>query len=52
MNALATRGNDAEALRVHDDLCRRLRDDLGIGPSAASRNLHTLLLTDRAKTER
>lgn len=44
MNALAARGNGAEAMRVYDALTRRLRDDLGVNPSAASRALHADLL--------
>lgn len=45
MRALAAGGNGAEALRVYDGLVRRLRDDLGISPSAATRDLHAELLS-------
>jgi DNA-binding SARP family transcriptional activator len=44
MEALAAEGNVAEALRVYDELCTRLRDDMGITPSAPSRELHARLL--------
>jgi DNA-binding SARP family transcriptional activator len=48
MRALVARGNDAEAIRVYEELCRRLRDELGVSPSAASRELHSALVTGRA----
>ncbi len=48
MRALAAGGNGAEALRTYDDLVRRLRDDLGISPSAATRDLHAELLSPTA----
>lgn len=44
MEALAAHGNRAEALLVYDDLRRRLRDDLGAAPSAATQELHLRLL--------
>jgi DNA-binding SARP family transcriptional activator len=44
MNALAAEGNIAEALRVYSQLCTRLRDELGVVPSAATRSLHDELL--------
>jgi pentatricopeptide repeat protein len=44
MQALARTGNSAEALRVYDELRTRLRDDLGIAPSADTLQLHTELL--------
>ncbi len=44
MRALATQGNDAEALTVYENLRLRLRDDLGAVPSAASQDLHRTLL--------
>lgn len=44
MQALAARGNNAEALQTYDELLRRLVADLGVGPSIASRTLHRTLL--------
>lgn len=44
MEALAARGNGADALLVYDNLRRRLRDDLGTGPSPETRELHRRLL--------
>jgi DNA-binding SARP family transcriptional activator len=44
MEALAREGNKAEALRIYENLRRRLRDDLGVAPSAQSQELHRLLL--------
>ena len=44
MRALATQGNVAEALRVHDTLRCLLRDELGIAPSPAVQDLHRELL--------
>jgi DNA-binding SARP family transcriptional activator len=44
MQALAAEGNDAEALRVYDDLRRLLHDELGTAPSAATQELHRSLL--------
>jgi len=44
MRALAARGNDAEALVVYEGLRVRLREDLGTSPSAATQDLHRLLL--------
>jgi pentatricopeptide repeat protein len=50
MEALAQRGNVAEALRVYDRLRLRLRDDLGIAPAAAVQELHRRLLGGTAAT--
>lgn len=47
MRALDQRGDRATALMVYDELCRVLRDDLGIAPGPASRALHASLLRDR-----
>jgi DNA-binding SARP family transcriptional activator len=44
MRSLAARGNDAEALRVYEQLRLRLREELGIDPSEATRALHLQLL--------
>jgi DNA-binding SARP family transcriptional activator len=44
MRAHAYSGNDAEALRVYERLRLRLRDELGIAPSADTRELHAQLL--------
>jgi SARP family transcriptional regulator, regulator of embCAB operon len=44
MEALAAEGNVAEALRVYDELCGVLRENLGVTPSAATRELHSKLL--------
>jgi SARP family transcriptional regulator, regulator of embCAB operon len=44
MNALRGEGNAAEAVRVYDELRRRLRDDLGVAPSAETQALHRELL--------
>jgi DNA-binding SARP family transcriptional activator len=44
MEALAARGNTAEALLAYDMLRRRLRDELGASPSAATQELHRRLL--------
>jgi SARP family transcriptional regulator, regulator of embCAB operon len=49
MNALVASGNGAEAMRVYDTLIRRLRDDLGVRPSDASRALHADLLAGSAE---
>ena len=37
MRALTARGNSAEALLVYDQLVQRLRDELGVPPSAETR---------------
>ena len=39
METLAARGNSAEALLVYDALRRRLREDLGVAPSAPTQEL-------------
>jgi SARP family transcriptional regulator, regulator of embCAB operon len=44
METLARRDNVAEALRVYEDLRRRLRDELGASPSAGTQELHRALL--------
>lgn len=44
MRALERTGNCAEALRVYEQLRTRLRDDLGIAPSAETLRLHAELL--------
>jgi DNA-binding SARP family transcriptional activator len=44
MEALDREGNCAEALLVYEQLRTRLRDDLGISPGPASRELHRRLL--------
>ncbi|HUF00884.1 MAG TPA: BTAD domain-containing putative transcriptional regulator [Gaiellaceae bacterium] len=44
MRALAAEGNDAEALGVYERLRLRLRDDLGVAPSAPTQELYRTLL--------
>lgn len=44
MEALVHEGNEAEALRVYDELRTRLRDDLGVAPSPPTQELYKLLL--------
>ena len=44
MRALVRRGNTAEALLAYDQLCGLLRDELGVAPSAATRELHAQVL--------
>lgn len=44
MSALTARGNTAEALQVYDQLRVRLRDELGVPPSAPTQQLHQELL--------
>ena len=46
MEALAARGDVAEALRAYEDLRGRLRDELGAVPGSAVRDLHERLLGD------
>lgn len=46
MEALATRGNTAEALLAYERLRVLLRDELGIAPSPALQSLHGRLLTN------
>jgi len=48
MEALAQRGNVAQALQVYDDLVHLLSDELGVPPSPATRDLHAHLLRPRA----
>ena len=44
MEALAARGDGAEALLVYDELRQRLRDELGIAPSALTQTVYRRLL--------
>ncbi len=44
MEVLAERGNDAEALLVYDGLRRRLRDELGMAPSALTQAIYRRIL--------
>jgi DNA-binding SARP family transcriptional activator len=44
MEALAARGNKAQALLVYDELRRRLREELGTAPSPQTQELHRRLL--------
>ena len=44
MRALAVQGNLAEALEVYGQLSERLRDQLGVSPSPATRELYERLL--------
>ena len=44
MRALAAEGNDAEALGVYERLRLRLREDLGVAPSAPTQELYRALL--------
>jgi DNA-binding SARP family transcriptional activator len=44
MEALAARGNTAEALRVYETLRLLLRDELGVAPGAEAQELHRRLL--------
>lgn len=44
MSALVAEGNKAQALRVYDDLRARLRDELGVAPSAETQSLHMQML--------
>ena len=44
MRALAAQGNLAEALAVYRQLCECLRDQLGVSPSPATRELYQRLL--------
>jgi len=45
MEALAAQDNLAEALLVYARLCECLRDELGVSPSPATRELHARLLS-------
>src|SRR3984885_11504938 len=49
MEALAARGNVAEAMRVFDRLRTLLRDELGTSPSREAITAHERLLTPRAR---
>jgi DNA-binding SARP family transcriptional activator len=44
MRALAAQDNLAEALHVYGQLCERLRDQLGVSPSPATRDLYERFL--------
>ncbi len=44
MHALAAQGNVGEALLVHAELSRLLREELGVAPSAATQAVHQELL--------
>lgn len=44
MQALAAQDNLAEAIAVYGQLCNTLRDQLGVSPSPATRELHQRLL--------
>lgn len=44
MEALVKSGNSAEALQLYEELRRMLRSELGIAPSARTRELHRSLL--------
>jgi len=46
MQALAGQGNTAEALGVYGQLSERLRDQLGVSPSPATRELYERLLAE------
>ena len=46
MQALAAQDNLAEALNVYSQLCECLRDQLGVAPSPATRQLHHRLLAE------
>ncbi|HET9050877.1 MAG TPA: BTAD domain-containing putative transcriptional regulator, partial [Candidatus Dormibacteraeota bacterium] len=46
MRALAESGDRASALRVHEDLRRHLRDNLGVSPSRATEDAYLDLLRD------
>jgi SARP family transcriptional regulator, regulator of embCAB operon len=50
MQALAARGNTAEALRAYEQLRTLLREELGITPCAETVQLHAQLLSRRAPT--
>jgi SARP family transcriptional regulator, regulator of embCAB operon len=50
MEALAQRGNVAEALIVYDRLRVLVRDELGIAPSPAVQRVHRRLLGEAART--
>ena len=47
MRALAARDDTTGALRVYEELRSRLRDELGVAPSAAARREHGVLLGER-----
>lgn len=44
MRSLAAQGNSAEALRIYDELRCRLREELGVEPSQATRDVYRKLL--------
>jgi DNA-binding SARP family transcriptional activator len=45
MQALAAQGNPAEALSVYAELSECLREQLGVSPGPATRELYQRLLT-------
>jgi len=49
MQALAARGNAAEALVVYDELCQLLRSELGVSPDPLTRELHAGILGGRSE---
>jgi DNA-binding SARP family transcriptional activator len=49
MEILATRGDTAAALAVYEDLRRTVRDELGVDPGPAARQLHHRLLNARTE---
>ena len=51
MRALERTGNVAEALRVYESLRTRLREELGVSPSAQAQALHTRLLRGDPPTD-
>ena len=44
MRVMREQGNEAEALRVYEELRKRLRDELGTSPSSEAQQLHAQLL--------
>jgi DNA-binding SARP family transcriptional activator len=46
MQALASQGNSAEALRVYTNLCAVLRDELGVSPCATTQAVYGQLVRD------
>jgi len=51
MRSLERTGNVAEALRVYESLRTRLREELGVSPSAQAQALHTRLLRGDPPTD-
>jgi SARP family transcriptional regulator, regulator of embCAB operon len=50
MKTLARTGNTAEALRIYEQLRTLLREELGVAPSAETRDLHINLVSGVAQT--